>query len=113
MFGQNQTTFWDPRLVTYRFAPFVGPDEVTDYDPARVVRVKKMIWSDADQEFRTHYFVRILCRTTGELENTTAWLQDQYGEPGYQQTWWQDPGRRGWVWMTEQLATFCKLRYAK
>lgn len=85
--------------------------ESTDYRPARHTRVKKMIWSDKDREFRTHYFVRILCETGSELENTTAWLEEQYGEPGYQQTWWRDPGRYGWVWMTESLATFCRLRW--
>lgn len=99
--------------MTYRFAPFVDYDEVTDYNPARIVRVKKMIWSDEDQEFRTHYFVRILCKTGQEFENTTTWLQEQYGDPGYQRTWWLDRGNLRWVWLTEQLATFCKLRYAK
>jgi hypothetical protein len=99
--------------VTGTFAPYIGLDEITDYDPARVVRVKKMIWRDEDQEFQTHYFVRILCETNSELENTTAWLQEQYGDSGYQRTWWPDPGRRGWIWMTEQLATFCRLKYRK
>jgi len=100
-------------IVIGTFAPLINPDEITDYDPARIVRVKKMIWSEEDQEFRTHYFVRVLCETGSELENTTAWLEEQYGEPGYQQTWWRDPGRRGWVWMTESLATFCRLKYSK
>ena len=95
------------------FAPLSDHLDSTDYDPARIVRVKKMIWSDADQEFRTHYFVRILCGTREEFENTTTWLQEQYGDPGYQRTWWLDRGNLRWVWLTEQLATFCRLKYKK
>lgn len=95
------------------FAPLINPDEITDYAPAHIVRVKKMIWSDEHQAFQTQYFVRIHCDSTSELENTVTWLQEQYGDERYQGTWWQDPGKRGWVWMTEQLATFCRLRYAK
>lgn len=95
------------------WAPVQDEIESTDYVPSRIVRVKKMIWSDEDREFRTHYYVRIHCDSANELENTTAWLQEHHGDERYQGTWWQDPGKRGWVWMTEQLATFCRLRYSK
>jgi hypothetical protein len=100
-------------IVIGTFAPLINPDEITDYDPARIVRVKKMIWSEADQEFRTHYFVRVLCETSQEFEDTTTWLLEQCGDPGYQRSWWLDKGNHRWIWMTEQFATFCRLKYRK
>jgi hypothetical protein len=37
--------------------------EYADYEPARVVRVRKMIWDDSDRAFRTHYFLRVHCES--------------------------------------------------
>jgi hypothetical protein len=85
--------------------------EITDYNPARAVRVKKMIWSDVDRAFRTHYFLRIYCGSGRRLSETIAWLQEQFGDPGYQRTWWRDPGHSHQVWLADNLATFWQLRW--
>ena len=85
--------------------------EVSDYEPARMVRVKKMIWSDQDQAFTTHYFLRVTCENRHQAQATQAWLQDQFGDAEYQGTWWPDPGRSGWIWLADSIATFWQLKY--
>ena len=85
--------------------------EHTDCDPVRVVRTKKMIWSDESQQFETHYFIRIQCETAQQRQETGTWLQEQFGDPGYQKTWWHDPGNSRWVWLADNLATFWQLKY--
>ncbi len=85
--------------------------EVTDYEPAQAVRVKKMIWSDRDQAFETHYFIRVNCENGYQAAETQAWLQDQFGDPEYQGTWWRDPGRSSWIWLADSIATFWQLKY--
>jgi hypothetical protein len=85
--------------------------EVTDYDPARAVRVKKMIWSEIDRAFLTQYFVRVCCRTISECADTVLWLEEEFGSPQYQGTWWQDPADPRRIWLAHQLATFWQLRW--
>lgn len=87
--------------------------EVTDYEPAQAVRVKKMIWDDADRAFRTHYFLRVYCGTDRRLGDTLSWLQEQFGDPDYQGTWWRDPGNSRWVWLADNLATFWQLKWGE
>ena len=85
--------------------------EVTDYEPPRAVRVKKMIWSDRDQAFETHYFIRVNCENAHQAQATQEWLLDQFGDPQYQGTWWRDPGRSSWIWLADSIATFWQLKY--
>ena len=47
--------------------------EATDYEPARMVRVKKMTWSDQDRAFCTQYFHRIRCATVKDSSQTLTW----------------------------------------
>ena len=84
--------------------------EVTDYEPARAVRVKKMIWSDQDRAFCTQYFLRIRHETTAECLETAAWCLEQFGQPCYQRTWWQCPVTLQ-IWLADNLATFWQLKY--
>ena len=85
--------------------------DVTDYDPAQAVRVKKMIWSDQKQAFETHYFIRVNCENNHQAQETQAWLQEHFGDEQYQGTWWRDPGRRSWIWLADSIATFWQLKY--
>lgn len=85
--------------------------DYVDYDPARITRVKKMIWSDADCAFHTHYFLRVYCETIHNREETVAWLEEQFGPEQYQGIWWRDPGNSRWVWLTDSIATFWQLKY--
>lgn len=85
--------------------------EVTDYRPARSVRVKKMIWSEADQEFHTQYFLRVTCDSPRVLTDTTEWLEQQYGPAGYLRSWWRDPHDSLVLWLTDGLTTFWQLKY--
>ena len=78
--------------------------EVTDYEPARVVRVKKMTWSDQDRAFCTQYFHRIYCSTVEDLSETLTWLWEKFGEPCYQTTWWLDSSRLDHIWCTDHVA---------
>lgn len=85
--------------------------EATDYWPIRRTRVKKMIWSDADQAFRTHYFLRVTCDTSAIRNETTEWLTQQFGPDKYLGTWWQDPQNSRTLWLADRLATFWQLKY--
>ena len=85
--------------------------EVTDYQPVQAVRVKKMIWSDEDRAFCTHYFVRVTCENGHQARETEAWLQEHFGDAQYQGTWWRDPGRNTWIWLADSIATFWQLKY--
>ena len=78
--------------------------EATDYEPARVVRVKKMTWSDQDLSFRTRYFHRIYCATVEDSSETLTWLWQKFGGPCYQTTWWLDPSRPDHIWCTDHIA---------
>jgi hypothetical protein len=84
--------------------------QITDYEPARVVRVKKMTWSDQDLSFRTCYFHRIHCSTIYDRAETMTWLQEQFGEPCYQTTWWLDSAQSDHIWCTDHVAKSCSTR---
>ena len=84
--------------------------EVTDYEPARVVRVKKMTWSDQDRAFCTQYFLRIRHETTAECLETAAWCEQQFGRSCFPSTWWIDPVTPQ-IWLADNIATFWQLKY--
>ena len=84
--------------------------EVTDYEPARSVRVKKMTWSDQDRAFRTHHFLRVTCRTTAEFGEMMDWCEQQFGRSCYHSTWWIDPVTPQ-IWLADDLATFWQQEY--
>ena len=86
-------------------------DYTTDYQPVQAVRVKKMIWSDEDRSFRTHYFVRVTCENSHQAQETETWLQGQFGDARYQGTWWRDPVCSTWIWLADSIATFWQLKY--
>ncbi len=88
-------------------------DQATDYEPARAVRVRKMIWDDTDRAFTTQYFVRVYCRDIMEISDTMAWLEQEFGPRRHQGTRWRHPGNSHWIWLQDNLATFWQLRWGQ
>ncbi len=82
-----------------------------DHAPPQAVRVKKMIWNDNQQDFVTHYFIRVQCSSKAQCDDTAAWCQDQFGVPFYQGSWWKDPGDNRRIWLADSLATFWQLKW--
>ena len=85
--------------------------ETVEYRPQRLTRVKKMIWSDEDKQFRTHYFLRVTCDNLVVRDEAVRWLTEQFGPGGYQKSWWQEPQNSLMLWMADSLATFWQLKY--
>lgn len=83
----------------------------TDYESLAVVPVKKLIWSDEDQAFRTYRFTRVQCESLEQCHETIVWCQEQFGNQCYLGSWWQDHINTLQVWLSDTVATFWQLKY--
>jgi len=85
-------------------------DQATDYEPARAVRVKQMIWSDLDTAFRTQHFWRVHCEDLQHMADNVDWLTQQFGRPRHHHTWWLDSSDPRQIWLADDVADSWQLR---
>ena len=83
--------------------------ETVEYDPSKVIKVKKQIWDVATQTFVPRIYIRYYRSTQTQFDQDAELLEKAYGAPSQHGMWWTDRLQR-YVWLAESAETFWTLK---